>query len=216
MTLLPAALLFIGPGVASAYSGGIAGKAEVGCGGIGCHGGGTAPEVFFEGPAQVASGEAVDLELVIRGGQGVAGGGSVLATEGVLGPVDGGGMQMFGPNELTHSAARDAVDGEVRFQMRYRPPDALGTYLLVGAGNSVDRNGASTNDEWAGAEYRLEVVEASDGVEDGDGPADAGLGGSDDGSESEDGGDSGCASVSGSGAAPLALLLLLGLARRRR
>lgn len=111
-----------------------------------CHGGGIAPSVTVNGPVQVAPGATVTYEMVISGGQAVAAGLNVSATDGELAIVPGATDtqllledQFTNRNEVTHTLPK-LVDGagQVVFTWQWTAPADAGFETLYGVGNSVN------------------------------------------------------------------------------
>lgn len=201
-----AALLLASP--AEANRSGITERAEMGCGGAGCHAGGTAPDVQFIGPSSVAPGGVAEFTLRVVGGQ-VAAGANIRANAGLL--VPGTGLSARN-GQLVHAGdALAYTDGAAEFTFEWEAPDSPGAVDLFAAANSVDNNFVPTGDMWALASTTVTV---GGGTPDGGAPEpepspDAGGGGG--------GGDEGCAARPGpaGGGAILAALLIGGLAWRR-
>jgi len=105
-----------------------------------CHSGGVAPIVTLTGPTTVDAGSTQTYTLQILGGQNVAGGLDVSATDGVL-TVREPGTQLVGA-ELTHTTPRGALScgifSCVTWTFNWTAPLTPGTSTIYGAGNSVD------------------------------------------------------------------------------
>lgn len=202
----------LGAPPAQAYKVGINNRAQVGCGGGGCHMGGMAPAVELLGPSAVAPGEEVEFILRVAGGQ-LAAGCNVEASDGLLIPIDDT-LRVLG-GQLTHNANWQPYDDQrqqVEFVFNWVAPDDIGAVTLFAAANSVNTDGTATGDLWAITQATVEVGAGGD-VDMGAG--DAPDAGSDGGSG---GGDDGCRQAPGApaGGGGVMLLALLGLARRRR
>lgn len=200
------AALLLCAGTADANRSGITHRAQIGCGGGGCHAGGAQPNVELIGPGALAPGEAADFTVRISGGQSAAGA-NVESTAGLL--VPGEGLAARG-GQLVHAGdARTYTDGAAVFTFSFEAPDTPGTVELFAAGNSVDNNFQATGDQWALASTTIVV---GNGVApDGGVDPDAGDGGN-------GGGDSGCRQQPGApsgGGLVFALLLGGGLLVRR-
>jgi hypothetical protein len=112
-----------------------------------CHSGGVVPNVTLDGPMNVVAGETVTFTLTISGGQEVAGGFNVSATDGSLMIVPGTTDTQVMSDELTHTAPKP-VDGnnDVVFSFRWTAPATDGNVTLYGAGNSVNLADGSAGD----------------------------------------------------------------------
>jgi hypothetical protein len=136
--------------------GGFSGKAgpEATCNA--CHAGGIAPDVRFEGPTALAAGTTGSYRFVVRSrssaqryaGFNVAVGDEAGAFAGRLDPGEGARpVSSFGGQcprpmpqcEITHLFPTEVDEQqEVGWSFTWRAPDEPGTYVLYGAGNSVD------------------------------------------------------------------------------
>jgi hypothetical protein len=149
-------------GIAGAFGSGRVGRSGNPNSGAGetcaqCHGGGTAPAVFLDGPSDVAPTETVTYTLRIVSGQEIAGGFNVSASSGQLAVLPGATDVKVIPwllddnvterDELTHTGPK-AVDGSgvVSFSFTWTAPDRPGPAVLYGAGNSVNLNGSPLGD----------------------------------------------------------------------
>ncbi len=112
-----------------------------------CHSGGVVPSVTLDGPVNVVAGETVTFTLTISGGQEVAGGFNVSATDGSLLIVPDTTDTQIMSGELTHTAPK-LVDGnnDVVFSFRWTAPATDGNVTLYGAGNSVNLADGSSGD----------------------------------------------------------------------
>ncbi len=197
---------------AEANRSGIIARAQVGCGGGGCHSGGAMPAVELLGPSSVAPGGVADFVVRVSGGQ-MAAGVNIEASAGLLVPADGLAARA---GQLVHAGdARPYTDGAAEFAFQWEAPDAPGQVDLFVAANSVDNNFQPTGDLWG---LVASTIAVGDGVApDAGPPPDGGAGGAG-GGDGGGGGDSGCAQRPGvpPGGGALALLLFGGLALRRR
>jgi len=165
--------------LAAAYSTGIGGYSNKhGSICTACHGGGVAPDVRFEGPLQVEAGATASYRFVVKtnasaqhlAGFNVAVGDSVNNQfAGLFTPGDGvrNVVPSFAnqcprslPNcEITHMAPRSVdAHGEAAFDFTWQAPMQSGTYILYGAGNSVNGDGNSTGDKPGATTLQVEVV----------------------------------------------------------
>lgn len=206
----------LGATPALAYKVGINNRAQVGCGGGGCHMGGMAPSVELIGPASVLPGDEVEFTLRVAGGQ-LAAGCNVEASDGLLIPIDDT-LRVLG-GQLTHNANWQPYDDQrqqVEFVFNWVAPDDIGAVTLFAAANSVNTDGTATGDLWATTQATVQVGEGAGG-----GDADmgaGGAGGAPDAGGGGGGGDDGCRQLPGApgGSGALLFVALLGLARRRR
>lgn len=204
--LLVGAILWAAPAEANRV--GIISRAMQGCGGGNCHAGGASPTVELLAPATAEPGEALDLTLVVSGGQAAAGV-NIQVSDGLLEPTDSTLKVQVG--QLVHNGSPlDYTDGEARFAFRWTAPVAPGDVVLFASGNSVNNDFLATGDQWGLASATITVVGGGAGGAGGTGGAaggqpDAGIGG-DDGGDS--GGDSGCRAQPGHSNAPWALMLV--------
>jgi uncharacterized protein (TIGR03382 family) len=142
---------------ALANSGGItgnSGKDGTTCNSV-CHGGGTAPTVEISGPKTLAPNATGQYTLIIKGGPAVVGGMNVAVSNTAAVLQAGAGSQKIG-SELTHSEAKAFSNGEVRFDFSLVAP-ASGSVKLFAAGNSTNKNSASTGDNSATATLDVTV-----------------------------------------------------------
>jgi hypothetical protein len=126
-----------------------------------CHSGGTVPTVTITGPLTVQAGSTSRYQLVISGGQQVAGGLDVSVDGGSLSAIDAGTYILNG--EVTHTTPRDAVGfpfPAVTFEFDWTAPLSAGTVHMYGAGNSVDLASATNGDAAAADELQI-VVEGA-------------------------------------------------------
>lgn len=152
-------------GTASAYSSGItglSGNPNTNGGAICnlCHTGGITPTVVITGPTTVAIGTVNTYTLTISGGQRIAGGLDVSASDGALGATDPDTRLLSG--EITHQFPRmvDAA-GRVSWSFEWAAPIFPGTVTLYGAGNSVNLANAFQGDAPAAATLAIDVVGAA-------------------------------------------------------
>lgn len=129
--------------------------------GFGCHTMGTgtvAPTVRFEGPLQVDPGAEVTYRFVLKSQapqNQFQAGFNVAASAGDLLVVSGQQEKLLTPlgdqlPELTHTGPKDIdSNDEAAWQFTWRAPTTPGSYVLFGAGNSVD--GSTTVDGDAAA-----------------------------------------------------------------
>lgn len=203
--VLGVGLLAAGP--AEANRSGIIARAQIGCGGGGCHSGGAMPTVELLGPSMVAPGAVADFVVRVSGGQQAAGA-NIEASAGLLVPGDGLAARA---GQLVHAGdARAYADGAAEFTFQWEAPAAPGRVDLFVAANSVDNNFLPTGDQWGLASTTITV---GDGVAPDAGPQpDAGSPGGGGGG----GGDEGCSQRPGAPTGGAFGLLLLGLLAARR
>lgn len=210
-----AALLICSGGAADANRSGIVGRAQLGCGGGGCHSGGDLPTVELLGPSSIGPGEIADYALRVSGAQSAAGA-TIEASGGLL--VPGAGLAARA-GQLVHAGdTLRYVDGVAEFTFQFEAPDAPGTFDLFAAGNAVDDNFLPSGDNWALATTTI-TVGSGIAPDAGMPPGAGGAGGENDvvGSDDTDG----CRQQPGTGGSNWPLMLLgLGAAllrvRRRR
>jgi hypothetical protein len=70
---------------------------------------------------------------------------NVAASSGTLAVITGQGTRLSF-EEITHSAPRDNVDGVATWEFTWTAPMSPGTYVLFGAGNSVNLDGTRLGD----------------------------------------------------------------------
>lgn len=123
-----------------------------------CHSGGSGPSVSMSGPSMVEVGSTSAYSLLIQGGQKVAGGFDVSATQGTLVASESGTQLMNG--EVTHTRPRSAdAAGDVTFQWDWTAPATAGTVTMYGAGNSVDLDGDDDGDNANSDSLQVQVVD---------------------------------------------------------
>jgi len=106
----------------------------------GCHSGGTAPLVHFEGPTELPLGMMATFKFVVQSQATAqtAAGFDVAVSGGKLGLVTGQDEQLV-LNELTHRSPEvNDANGQAMFTFTWTAPATPGTYTLYGAGNSVN------------------------------------------------------------------------------
>jgi hypothetical protein len=111
-----------------------------------CHSGGATPSVTLSGPTLVQPGETNIYTLTVGGGQEVAGGLDVSASEGVLAIADLGTYLLGG--EVVHNTPRmvNAETFEATWSFRWTAPLTAGEATLYAAGNSVNLMAGSNGD----------------------------------------------------------------------
>ena len=175
----------------------------------GCHGTNSSPStptVELSGPTTLAAGTTGNYSLTIRGGPAVKGGMDVAVSDStaILGTT-GGDLQVIS-KELTHTAPKDFVNNELRFDFSMVAPSSSRTITLFASGNSTNNSVTSDGDHAASTRLDIQVTGSST-------PPDAGTpdaGTPDPGTPDEKGG---CSTTAG---APLALMLALVAERLRR
>ena len=164
------ALALVAPGMAHANSSGIpeySGKQSATKTCANCHGGGQTPDVAFEGPTEMLPGATATFRFVVQsnGASQRHSGLGVAASGGVLAIIEGQGtrlMQVEGGAELVHTAAKQNSSGKSTFDFNWTAPSTPGFYSLYGAGNSVNRNGATTGDRSNTTVLNVQVMDVAD------------------------------------------------------
>jgi hypothetical protein len=119
-----------------------------------CHSGGVAPDVRFEGPTAVATGQTALFRFIVtsHGSEQIAAGFDV-SEEGTFANAV----------EVTHTQPRDNDEnGEASWLFAWRAPDTLEEDTLYGAGNSVDGFVTQTGDGSATTTFNVQVGCAGD------------------------------------------------------
>jgi hypothetical protein len=110
------------------------------------------PTVRFEGPAQLDPGAVGTYRFVVESNAPetqIAAGLDVAASGGTLLIIDGQQTQIL-DGELTHTGPKDNdANGDASWQFQWQAPTQPGTYMLFGAGNSVDFFGSASGDQAA-------------------------------------------------------------------
>jgi uncharacterized protein (TIGR03382 family) len=169
----------------------------------------TAPTVTLQGPTTLEAGATGNYTLVITGGPAVKGGMNVAVSNNG-GTLNAGAGLRVAAGELTHTAPKDFVNNEVRFDFSLVAPSTAGSVMMYASGNSTNGNGANTGDNAVSTQLTIQVTGGSGTPDAGTGTPDAGGGGGGDG---DDEGGCGC---TGAGAAPMAVLLAMVAASLRR
>jgi hypothetical protein len=126
-----------------------------------CHFGGVLPTVRLDGPLVVAPGESATYHFEVQSGipSQHAAGLNVAASDGQLGTIAGQNEQVVG-GELTHTQPKPNDDNALAgWDFTWKAPDALGTYTLFGAGNSVNLNNQDTGDRSNTTSIEIVVAE---------------------------------------------------------
>lgn len=160
---LATAMVALSPQLVLAYMTGIAGySGKQGSICTACHSGGKVPSVAFSGPSILAPGASGDFTFTVtsNGPAQVAAGFNVAASGGALAVVVGQGEQLCDPGvllcngvgqELTHTAPKNNNrTSQASWKFKWTAPTTPDNYTLWGAGNSVNLNQATTNDNAAG------------------------------------------------------------------
>lgn len=140
---------------------GVSGKQGAICNQPGCHAGGVAPSVRFEGPTQLEPQAIATFRFVIRSNapqQQIAAGLNVAASDGMLitVPNEGTRLQL---GEITHMMPKRLdPGGEAAFTFQWQAPAAPGEYTLFGAGNNVNLNGTNRGDLAAATTWMVRVA----------------------------------------------------------
>jgi hypothetical protein len=123
----------------------------------GCHVGGTAPTVAFDGPTTMDRGSTATFSFTVasHSASQIAAGLDVAASGGTL--VAGQGTYLLG-GEVTHSSPKtNDGNGQATFEFTWQAPASDGTYTLFGAGASVNGNMLQTGDRAARTTYEIVV-----------------------------------------------------------
>ena len=130
-----------------------------------CHSGGIVPTVTFQGPTLVLPNTLATYTLTIAGGQEVAGGFNISATDGVLDVLSGATDSQKLGEELTHTAPK-AVDqhGRVHFSFQWQAPATSGQIILYGAGNSVDNMNGHLGDAAQATTLSIQVANSFESI----------------------------------------------------
>lgn len=164
--LLCASLVVAPASNAAAFSFGITGYSGKQGGRIcnDCHtvspGPAQAPTVVISGPSEMLPGAIATFRITITSARTAQGGAgfNVAASAGNLEVVTTADTQKGG-TELTHKQTKNNVNRVAFWDFTWQAPETPGTHLLFGAGNSVNRNGASSGDR--AADDILEVAVAA-------------------------------------------------------
>lgn len=173
--------------IGNAFSGGVSGfSGASGSSCSQCHSGGTPPTVTLSGPTVAFTGEVFTYTLTVAGGQSIAAGLGVSASDGVLTDTLAGSLytQILG-GELTHQngdatqkaspsfpsyshdggpkcindSCTQVPGGEVVFTFNWIAPGTAETVTLYGAGNSVNLDGANSGDSAATDTLTITVID---------------------------------------------------------
>jgi hypothetical protein len=128
-----------------------------------CHFGGVLPAVRLDGPLVVAPGETATYHFEVQSmiPSQRAGGLDIAASDGQLGTIAGQNEQVIG-GELTHTRPNPNDDnGLAGWNFTWKAPDAIGTYTLFGAGNSVNLNNQDSGDRSNTTTIDIEVAEST-------------------------------------------------------
>jgi hypothetical protein len=111
-----------------------------------CHQGGVTPAVALDGPTLVQPGSTHTYTLTVSGGQRIAGGLDVSATDGALSVLDPETFLLDG--EITHRTPRivNLLTQEAIWAFNWTAPPTPGSAILYGAGDSVDLAGGPNGD----------------------------------------------------------------------
>ena len=107
------------------------------------------PTVRFEGPTRLDPGAVGTFRFVVESNAPetqIAAGLNVAASEGTFIVVAGQQTQLL-DGEITHTGPKENdASGEAAWEFQWQAPTAPGTYVLFGAGNSVDFFGSPSGD----------------------------------------------------------------------
>ena len=106
------------------------GYAVEGC--SGCHSGGAKPSITVQfSPQSPAPGDTVTLDVAIKAVNGNTGGLYVLTDgRGTLVNVSGQSTKLIGPEQLVHSAPKQATNGAVHFTLKWVAPTTPGGVIF--------------------------------------------------------------------------------------
>lgn len=152
-----AALAVLAPSTAAAFSSGVntsllAADPVNGCSRTGCHTGGLAPTVILEGPSTVTTDSTNEYTVrILEIGTQDQGGFNVFAPSGTMavgGANAGTTKTVSGPTntEVTHSARKPAVAGEILFSFLWQAPSAAGLVDMEAWGNAANGNFTTSGD----------------------------------------------------------------------
>lgn len=147
-------VLFSAAAPAFAYNSGITGRTTSGCGGGGCHSSGSTTAVSLTGNNPVNPNTQTTLTVVVaHSGKSHAGinlgiVNSSGTNSGTIGSISGQGTSVSG-SELIHTSKKAMSGNSASFQFNWTSPATPGIYNIRAAGNAVDNNGNSSNDEFA-------------------------------------------------------------------
>lgn len=146
------------------YSGGITGKTQKNGAGCTCHGNSATPgvSVVIDGPASLVPGQTETYTVTVSGGPLAAAGTNIAASAGSLAP--GAGLRLAN-SELTHQEPATPTAGKVVFTFTYTAPATEGAVTLYANGNSVNLNGANSNDQWNFAQNKTISVSSATDIE---------------------------------------------------
>jgi mono/diheme cytochrome c family protein len=111
-----------------------------------CHSGGVAPTVSLTGPTTVQPGTINSYTLIISGGQAHSGGLDVSLEPGAGTLVNTQSSTKLQSSEITHTARKSAIAGEVIFTFDWQAPTTVGTYTIYSSGLSTNGNSNTTGD----------------------------------------------------------------------
>ncbi|HEX2586097.1 MAG TPA: Ig-like domain-containing protein, partial [Steroidobacteraceae bacterium] len=149
---------------AHAYPWGIAGQSQAGCGGSGCHSGGSYNyNASFSGTLTVAPNATATINFNVTRNSGTKVSVAGLDVSVVAGTASAGVLAAGSNTRLTNSSSPDfdAVDGEIvqpgspqsadangntSWDFLYTAPNAVGTTVLYGCGNPANGDGLNSGD----------------------------------------------------------------------
>lgn len=149
-----------------ARSDGIVGTTLKNGNGCNCHSSSPSSNVSvtISGPDTLSINQTATYTVTISGGSLVRGGTNIAASSGNLQPLSGDLRKEA--NELTHTAPKSPVGGQVTFQFNYTAPLSPGTQTLFANGNSVNFNGSNSGDQWNFASNKSITVLQPTGIDD--------------------------------------------------
>ncbi len=143
----------LNPEAARAYSRGIPGRSQAGCGS--CHGANADPgvAVTISGPTNVTPGSTNSYTVSVSGGPTAGGGTDISVSGGTL--AVGANTQLSG-GELLHT------NGSFRsWTFSWTAPATDGLVTMYAAGNSVNLDGGTGGDAWNLAQLNITVASAA-------------------------------------------------------
>jgi hypothetical protein len=152
-TLMLLALMQASVALASPSITGYSGKSGSYCNS--CHSGGAIPTVTISGPATVAPGSVSNYTLTITGGPLAAGACDIAASGGTC--AAGTGDSVKNSEIVGGGTAPSGSPLSVSFPFTWTAPATAGSYILYGAGNSVNNNRSTSGDGAQATQFTVTV-----------------------------------------------------------
>jgi hypothetical protein len=143
-------------------SGGVFGKSTAGCGGAGCHQNAPTTQLNVTGiPASgYVNGTPYTITLTVANAAKSKAGFNLTVNDGTL--TAGPGMMLNGPRELKHTSPLNMVSGVSTWTFTWTaPPTGVNPVIFFVAGNSVDGNNQSSNDEFDTNQFQFSCAASS-------------------------------------------------------